>query len=147
MKMKSVVIRSHDEGASNGGGGEALFAVELAGRRVYLSHEYGWYDQSGDEENSHADDSYRVVSVDKEPFRETELPKEVKAFLEQFAKNGFQGEPELKITQNARGRFVDGVDGFTRLANQEVPLNPVIDEKSFDEGSRDYLNSMGRAVA
>lgn len=147
MDMKSVVIRSHDEGASNGGGGEALFAVELAGRRVFLQHSYGWYDQSGDEENSHADDSYRIVSVDKEPFRETELPKEVKAFLEQFAKDGFQGVPELKITQNARGRFVDGVEGFSQLTKQEIPLNPVINERSFDEHERDYLNSMGRTYA
>ena len=144
MDMKSVVIRSHDEGASNGGGGESLFAVELAGRRVYLEHSYGWYDQSGDEENSHADDSYRVVSVDKEPFSEIQLPEEVKAFLEQFAKNGFQGAPELKITQNARGRFVDGVDGFTKLATREVPLNPVINERSFDEDKRNDLSSIGR---
>jgi hypothetical protein len=147
MNMKSVMIRSHDEGASNGGGGESLIAVELAGRRIYLEHSYGWYDQSGDEENSHADDSYRIVSIDKEPFRETELPKEVKAFLEQFAKNGFQGELELKITQNARGRFVDGVEGFTQLVKQEVSLNPVINERSFDEDGRNDLNSIRRAYA
>lgn len=130
--MKAFVIRSHDEGASNGGGGESLFVIELAGRRIYLEHSYSWYDQSGDEKNSYAEDTYKIVSVDKEPFRETKLREEVQAFLKQFAANDFTGGTELGIRQDSKGKIVDGVDGFTCLAKQEVSINPVFDQRNPD---------------
>lgn len=130
--MKAFVIRSRDEGESNGGGGESLFVVELAGRRIYLKHSYSWYDQTGDEKNSYTHDTYEIVSVDKEPFAETKLREEVQAFLKQFAANNFTGGTELSIRQNSKGTIVDGVDGFTSLTKQEIPLNPVFDQQNPD---------------
>jgi|GEM_PF-1950178 len=133
--MKALCIQSYDEGASNGGGGEQLIAVDIGDQRVYLKHTYSWYNQTGDEKNSYSKDSYEVVSVDEEPFCEIPLVEEVKAFLEQFAKNGLQGKPELTITQNARGKFVDGVEGFTEITSlgKEVPLNPVLDKTNLQD--------------
>lgn len=136
--MKAFVIRSHDEGASNGGGGEALFVVDLAGKRIYLKHSYSWYDQTGDEENSYAEDSFQIVSVDKEPFGETKLREEVEAFLKQFAANNFTGGTVLNIRHDSKGKVVDGVDGFTSLAKQEIPLNPVFDQRN--PGVREQLS-------
>lgn len=97
----------------------------MKGHTVYLEHNYNWYLQTGAEKDHSSSDEYRVVSVDKEPFGKTKLPEEVKAFLEQFAENKFQGNSVLKIKQNIRGKVVEGVDGFTKLAPTPIP-NPVL---------------------
>lgn len=123
--LKAHIISSSSDGASDSGWGKNLLRVEVNGRTVYLEHNYNWHLQSGAENSHSSSDEYKVVSVDEEPFRKTDLPEAAQAFLEQFAKNEFQGNPALKIKQNIRGTFVEGVDGFTKLAPTPVP-NPVL---------------------
>jgi len=76
-------------------GVKQLLRTKVMGKTVYLERTSIW----GSEECPRTVDEYKVISVDKEPFGKANLSESAQAFLEQFAKNGFQGNPIIKITQ------------------------------------------------
>lgn len=76
-------------------GVKQLLRTKVMGKTVYLEQTSIW----GSEECPRTVDEYKVISVDKEPFGKANLSEAAQAFLEQFAKNGFQGNPITKITQ------------------------------------------------
>ncbi|MDO8430642.1 MAG: hypothetical protein Q7S72_01460 [Candidatus Taylorbacteria bacterium] len=82
MKSKLISVFKEDENPASVRT-HSLFEVLAGDQKVYVEHSH--FSSSSEEDGERVvGDSYRIVSVDMEPFEDTPFPKKLKTWLNLF---------------------------------------------------------------